>query len=176
MVLEWVRPSKDWDITYIGNGEHLITLKNKYITMTGSDIITEVGILEPHILKKVELKHTDNAKAESTDTLKITFQRRMELLDVLLHDLYEDAKGTKKSDIRLLFGENYEYPSQYYRLTLNSTNTDRIYLEIYVELIPKLVTPTIPEVTLSDESIQKLVEELAKVLVIPSNARNFRDP
>ena len=161
MVIKWVRPSKDWNITYIGNGEHLLTLKNEYIEMKGSDVITEFGILEPHILKKIELKHTDNAKAESTNKLKITIQRRMELLDSLLMDLYEDLKGTVKSDIRLIFEHNYEYPSQYYRLTLNTTNTDRIYPELYIELLPRLV---IPEVTLSDESIQKLVKELARLI------------
>ena len=172
MVLKWVRPSQDWNITYIGNGEYLITLKNKYIPMTGVNVITEFAILEPHKLKKLELKHTNSAKAESSDNLKITFQRRMGLLDALLHDLYEDAVGTTASDKRFLFGDNYEYPSQYYRLTLNTTNTDRIYPELYIELLPKLDKPTIPEVTLSDESIQKLVDVLSQLVGV----RDPRDP
>lgn len=134
MPLEWVRPEKDWDITHIAMGDYLLTLKDEYVEMTGANVVKQFGILIPHKIKKVEIKHTDNVKADSADNLKITFERGMGLLEALWHKLYEDAVGTTSSDIRLIFEKNYEYPSQYYRLMGNTTNTDRIYLEVYIEL------------------------------------------
>jgi len=161
MKTDFVRPSKDWNITYIGNGEHLITLKNKYITMTGANVATELTILEGHILRKIELKHTDNTKAENATSTLITFQRRQEMLDSLLHDLFEETACTK-SDKRVVFGQEYAYPSQTYRLTLNTTNTHRIYFEMYIELLPKLEEPTKPEVNLCKDSIEALATAIAE--------------
>ncbi len=162
MKKDFVRPSKDLNITYIGNGEHLITMKNKFIPMTGANVVIEFGILEGHILRRLELKHTDSAKAESIDSLTITFQRRLEMLDSLLHDLFEET--TTKSDKRVIFGSEYTYPSQFYRLTLNTTNTDRIYPEVYIELLPKLEEPTKPEVNICKDSIEQLAEAIAEKL------------
>jgi len=152
-----VRPSKDLDVTYIGNAEHLITLKNKYIEMTGVNVIVELTVLKGHILKRLELKHTDSSKVESIDSLLITFQRRLEMLDSLLHDLFEET-ACVKSDKRVIFG--YEYPSQTYRLTFNTTITDRIYPELYIELLPKLDEPSKQEVNICKDSIEALAEAL----------------
>lgn len=136
MVEEWVRPARDWTITEIIKGEYVLTLKDKYIEMTGVAVLTTLGILKSHILKKVVLKHTDNVKADSADNLKVTVQRGMGLLEALWIDLYEDTVGTTASDIALIFEkyDNYEFPTQYYRLSLNTTNTDRVYPEIYIQL------------------------------------------
>lgn len=129
-----VRPEADWKIAYLGKKQYLFTLKDEYVLMTGSPVNLDFGIIKAHRLIKVELKHTNSAKTESIDALDITFQRKMEKLGSLLHDLFEES-GIIKSDIRLLFGEKYEYLSQYYRLTLDTTETDRIYLEVYVQLM-----------------------------------------
>lgn len=158
---EIVRPSKDWNVTPIGNGDYLLTLKDKYIEMDTTDIITNLTILEGHILKKLELKHTtSNPKVESTDSLLITFQRILEELDALPHDLFEET-ACVKSDKRVVFNEGYEYPSQTYRLTLNTTNTDRVYPELYVALFPE-AKEGIPIVNLSEETIQKLCACMGK--------------
>ena len=151
---EIVRPSKDWNVTPIGNGDYLLTLKNKFITMTGANVITNLTILEGHILKKLELKHTDSAKAESIVSTLITFQRILEELDSLPHDLFEET-ACVKSDKRVIFNSGYEYPSQTYRLTLNTTNTHRIYVELYIALFPE-AKDGIPTVNLSPETIAEL--------------------
>lgn len=161
MKKDFVRPKKDLIITYIGNGEHLITLKNKYVEMTGANVVVDFAILEGHILRRLELKHTDNVKAESADSLLITFQRRLELLDSLLHDLFEET-ACVRSDKRVIFGSEYAFPSQYYRLTFNTTNTDRIYPELYIKLLPKLEEPTKPEVNICKESIEALATAIAE--------------
>ena len=159
-----VRPSKDLNVTYIGNGEHLITLKNKYMEMSGADCVCEVTVLEGHILRKVELKHTtSDPTVESTDSLLIRFQRILEMLDSLPHDLFEET-ACVKSDKRIIFGKEYAYPTQTYRFTLNTTNTDRIYPEMYIALLPKLDEPTKPEVNICQDSIDALAEAIAKIL------------
>jgi len=151
---EIVRPEKLWDVEAIGNGDYLLTLKAKFIYMTGTNIITNFTILQGHILKKLELKHTDSAKAENTTATLITFQRILEKLDALPHDLFEET-ACVKSDKRVVFNSGYEYPSQTYRLTLNTTITHRIYPELYIELFPE-AKQGIPIVSLSEESLKAI--------------------
>ena len=151
---EIVRPEKDWNVTQVGNGDLLLTLKDKFITMTGANVVTNLTILKGHKLKKLELKHTDSAKAESVVSLLITFQRILEKLDSLPHDLFEET-ACEKSDKRVVFNSGYEYPSQTYRLTLNTTITHRIYPELYIALFPE-AKEGIPIVNLSPETIEAL--------------------
>lgn len=160
---EIVRPSKDWNVTEIGNGDYLLTLKNKYIEMTGANVVTNFTILEGHTLERLELKHTDSAKAESVVSTLITFQRILEMLDSLPHDLFEET-ACVKSDKRVIFG--YDYPSQSYRLTLNTTNTHRIYPEVYIRLYPKTKNGII-EVTISEESITALAQAIVNAINQP---------
>lgn len=159
---EIVRPKKDWNVTPIGNGDYLLTLKDKYIPMTGANVITNVTILEGHILRKLELKHTDSAKAENSTATLITFQRILEELDALPHDLFEET-ACEKSDKRIIFNSGYQYPSQTYRLTLNTTTTHRIYPELYIALFPKTKDGII-EVTLSEESIKALTDAIVAAI------------
>jgi len=157
---ELVRPSKDWNVTPIGNGDYLLTLKAKFITMTGANVITNLTILEGHILRKLELKHTDSAKAENATATLITFQRILEELDSLPHDLFEEL-ACEKSDKRVVFNTGYQYPSQTYRLTLNTTITHRIYPELYVARFPE-AKEGIPTVNLSEATIEAICACLGK--------------
>jgi len=100
--------------------------------MTGSAVNFDFRIPRAHRLLRIAFKHTASTKADSTDSLSLTVKRLME--SGLWKKIFEDT-AILVADIDALFGEKYESRPQSYRITANTTNTDLLYVEVFVQLL-----------------------------------------
>lgn len=125
----------DCNVTYLGKRLYRVTPRvpnNFYIAMTGSDVNFDFSVDKSHRLVRMIVKHTDSSKDESMDSLSLTLQRMAE--SGLRVDLFEDT-AILATDIVIEFGVKYEFGPTPYRLTGNSTNTDRLYVEWIIQLL-----------------------------------------
>lgn len=125
--------SNEFDQKYLGGRKYELTLKPPYyILQTGSEVITNIYIQMPHRLIKVEVKHANSSDADSTASLTWSLTR------AIAKNLFEKLvsyTATATYDFLELFGEGYEFPDMQYQLKTNTTNTDRFYLKITVQLL-----------------------------------------
>lgn len=103
----------------------------KYIAMTGSVVNTDIKLQYNFRLVRIELKHTDTNKADSTDSLSATISRKK----YGLWNVLAQNTAIVKADADFLFGETYEFLQTELRLALNTTSTDRIYVVIVIQLL-----------------------------------------
>jgi len=124
-------------VEYIGKNVYRIrpeALDNKfYIELTGAAVTVELKIDRPHRLTFLAAHHTTSTPGtDSTDSLSLTLKRIME--SGIKHILFED-QAVIVADVNALLGERYERPPSTYEIIANSTITDRLYWELYVQLL-----------------------------------------
>lgn len=126
-----IKETAVWDQEFIGKRQYVLRLKAKTITMTGSAVTRALTILEWHRIIKIEVKHTDSAKDDSTDALTWYLERKF--FDCSSGIALASYTSSTISDFIEAFGEKFEYPRAEYELSFNTTNTDLIYLEVYIQ-------------------------------------------
>jgi hypothetical protein len=122
--------AKDFDVQHIGKRIYELTLKTP-ITASGGAVNHDYVITEKHRLVRVEVKHTTSANVDSADAFTWALSKQIKGLFQKL----VSYTASVASDFIELFGEGYEFSSTTYRLTENTTNTDRIYLKLVVQLL-----------------------------------------
>jgi len=114
-----------------------ITASPHSITMSGSDVTTQLHIDFPHRFLRIHLYHTSSAYAASTDALALTVERPVATVPTLARftdQLFREYDITASKLIEV-FGEAFEYEECIWSIVLNSTSTDLVFLEIYVQLL-----------------------------------------
>jgi hypothetical protein len=131
------QPRKSWNIDRLEEDLYLMTLKDKSIAMTGSAVNTDFSVNEPHQLIRLEVKHTDAAKADSGDAKTDVLYKYMNLKnESILFTLYS-VTDTAHSIMKLFGnGQDYKFPHQNYRLALNSTNLHLAFPELTIRRLP----------------------------------------
>jgi len=131
---EGILPSSigDFDAIYLGSGTYFLSLKGtKYLT--GASVTEYLALPIPHRLLKIELKHTDNADADSTDSW--TYQIRRTGIQNLYNTLRSGSSVTV-SDIFETFDDSFVSGPTVYRLYCTQTTaTDRIYPSFYIQAL-----------------------------------------
>ena len=126
-----------WEQRPIGKRQFEITLPTKYKAMTGAAVTETLKIREWHRLIKIEIKHTDANKANSTDALTWFVER--DFLGCTNGIKMISYTNSTVIDFSELFGEGYEYPQAEYRFSFNTTNLHRIYLKVFVQKTRELM-------------------------------------
>jgi len=125
-----------WTFKRIGKNIYKIyvTTDPNSITMTGSDVKTQLQIPFPHRILRMHLYHTDSAYAASTDALNVILRRSAGTLTPakFVEDLFNES-GITASKITEVYGEGFEYEAGIYDVILNSTSTDLIFPIFYVQ-------------------------------------------
>lgn len=122
----------DFEAINIGQLIHKLTLRGtKYITGATQTIRLDLPVA--HRLMRLELKHTDNTDADSTDAFEYRWRRKG------INDLYTTLRGDPAASANSViehFGVGYESEGREYILYLNPTTaTDRIYPTLYIQLL-----------------------------------------
>lgn len=122
----------DFDALYLGSSIYQLSLRGtKYVT--GATITEYLRIPIPHRLLKVEIKHTDNANADSSDSW--TYQLRRSGIENLYNTLRSGTAVTV-SDILETFDDSFVSGWAMYRFYCTQTTaTDRIYPTFFVEIL-----------------------------------------
>jgi len=124
-----------WTFKRIGKNIYKIyvTADPNSITMTGSDVKTQLKIPFPHRILRMHLYHTNSAYAASTNALTIILRRSASTLTPakFVEDLFNGSATASK--ISEVYGEGFEYEAGIYDLILNSTNTDLIFPIFYLQ-------------------------------------------
>lgn len=129
---EWLGRLKAENLTArinnLGGGTFKIDLP--VITCTGSDVQTLFNIPFMHIFEKMELKHVDSSDADSTDALtySVSHQQYPNLWLIFLA-----VVNSIKADIVDEF-VNYRHEQGQYLFITNSTNTDKLYIALYIKV------------------------------------------
>lgn len=124
----------DFDCRYLGNDIYRLTLRGstKYIGQTGAQLYTYLEFPFPHQLLKAELKHTDASDADSTDAFTYAISHRG--VSNIFNSL-RSGSGVTASDIMEVFGDEYIHSETVYLIETNTTNTDRIYITLYIRYL-----------------------------------------
>lgn len=112
----------------LGNGIYQLDIPT--ITCTGSNVNTRFNIPHMHQLLRVAIKHTDNSNVDSTDSLAYSISKRQyPNLWMLLLNIDESTA----SDIRDEYIDYYMELGEYLIIS-NSTNTDRLYVNVLIKI------------------------------------------
>lgn len=113
-------------VSHLGGGRFKIDLPP--ITCTGSDVETIFNIPLMHQLLKAEIKHVDSAGADSIDALNYSVSHRHHpnLWLILLK-----VVGSVASDIVDEYIDYYMTRGEY-RILTDTTNTDLLYISVYI--------------------------------------------
>jgi hypothetical protein len=117
-------------VEHLGKGFYKIDLP--IIICSGSDITQYFIIPFNHQLHRLELKHTDSSNADSTDALTYYLKYGSTLSPELLFTIVKNI-ATLESDSAHLFKSYWRSLSRYQLIT-NSTNTDKLYISLLVEI------------------------------------------
>jgi len=115
-------------INHLGSG--IFKLDLEAITCTGADVTTRFNIPFMHDMKKMEIKHTDSAKADSVNALSYTVNHRHH---PNLWLLLLNVTATTASDIIDEYIEYYMQSGEY-KLVTNTTNTEKLYISVYINI------------------------------------------
>lgn len=99
---------------------------------SGADITKYFSIPFMHKLHRVELKHTDNAYADSVNALTYTLKYGSTYNNTLLFTIISNT-GTIVSDTAHLFSDFWRSTSRY-ELMMNTTNTELVYVSLLIEI------------------------------------------
>lgn len=115
-------------INHIGNGIYKLDLA--VITCTGADVENIFNIPFMHELRKFEIKHVDASKADSTNALaySVSHRHHPNLWMLLL-----SVPVSTASDIIDEYSD-YDMQSGEYKLITNSTNTELLYISVYIKI------------------------------------------
>ena len=114
-------------VNHLGYGRFKIDLP--VIPCTGSDVEILFNIPFMHELQKMEIKHTDSSDADSIDSFDYSLQKRTQenllfyihnITDIVVSDMYDEFVG-------------YYHERCQYRLVSNTTNTDKLYISIFIQ-------------------------------------------
>lgn len=122
-------------VSHLGDG--FFHLELGVIMCTGSDIVQYFSIPFRHKLHQFVVKHTDNADADSVTTLDYTLKYGLGQIKPNLLIALLDVDGSVESDTIHLF-PNFWRRQTRYQLTTNTTNTNRLYTSIIMEITPSL--------------------------------------
>lgn len=132
-----------WEYEPFASNLIRIHYKGNYITMTGSAVTTEIPIHWPHRIVKIEMNHTDSSDDASTDAWDYKLRRTKGKLAGIgnMQSTILTVTNSAASEILETFGENYEYRASTWDLVMDTTNTDRVYVELTVQRLsnPKQV-------------------------------------
>ena len=105
------------------------------IVMTGADKTTEIFIPFPFRWLRVHIYHTDNADSASSDALNLMIKRLATKTGhpSTFSEILFATTGETDSWLTVPFGIGFEYEAGIWQLTLNSTNTDRVYPVLYLQ-------------------------------------------
>lgn len=124
---------EDFDVVYLGKRIFELTLKTPfYVAQTGAAVTKIYKIPYSHRLVKAEVKHCDSSDADGTDAF--TWSLARQIAKSLFSKLI-DYSGSTKTDFSHKFGEGYEFPNMTYKFITNTTNTDRVYLKLTIQLL-----------------------------------------
>lgn len=112
-------------------GDHFFKIDLPKITCIGSDVITRLNIPYAFQFNRVEIKHTDSSDADSSNSL--TYGLDKKTWNNLLMTYLAITTSTA-SDIIQEF-EEYYFEKGEFVLTTNSTNTELLYLTIYIKML-----------------------------------------
>lgn len=125
-----------WTFKRIGKNIYKATItKSPYsITMTGSDVETELHIPFPHRWIRMHFYHTDSSYAANTTATAVYMKRSAGKIHPVLFEEYLIAHSAlTNSKLTETFGETYEYEIGTYTLLLNTTTTQLIFPVFYVQ-------------------------------------------
>ena len=104
------------------------------ITMTGSDVTTQLQIPFPHRILRMHCYHTDSAYAESDIPMAVILRRRVATVTPakFSEDLFNED-NINVSKMTEVFGEGFEYEAGIYDVILNTTSTHLIFPMFYIQ-------------------------------------------
>lgn len=120
---------QDARIQYLG--DHFFKIDMPVVGCTGADVITRLNIPYAFQFNRVEIKHTDSSNADSSNAL--TYGLDKKTWNNLLMT-YLAVTTSTASDIIQEF-EEYFFEKGEFVLTTNSTNTELLYLSIYIRML-----------------------------------------
>ena len=119
---------KNSSIKYLG--DNIFKIDMVAITCSGANVTTIFNVPYMHELIRMDTKHTDSADADSADALNYSLSHRHFLK---LWMLYIAVVGETASDIIDEY-EDYPVEAGEYKLISNSTNTDLLYISLYLQM------------------------------------------
>lgn len=127
----------DFELFNFADNHIVATLKGttKYLTMTGAEVTKLLQIPYPHRLVKMILRHTSSADVDSIDPLDIQIRRDTGKIEInsVLKEILKTEADLVDSAITITFGDGFEYEASTWTLGFNSTATDRVYIQIYLQ-------------------------------------------
>jgi len=115
-------------VEHLGTGRYKIVLP--VITCSGSDITTIINIPFMHQIQKMEFKHTDSSNDDSIDAFDYSVSHRYPpTMWLLLLNIVDSVA----SDIIDEYIDYYMSRGEY-RLVTNSTNTNKVFANLYIRI------------------------------------------
>lgn len=122
-----------WNEKFIGGNKYEFTPDTNFVTMTGSEETKDLPINSNFRIVKVEWQHTDNSTPPVADYVQLDWSIKKSGLSGLFSLI---AKGSvQESDIIILLGTRFEYSNCILRFGWNTTNTDRVYPVVTIQLL-----------------------------------------
>lgn len=121
-----------WDAKKIAEGIYEVYAT---ITNTGSAVNHDFDMNFPFELLALYLQHVDSSLTLSTDALTWSLNRVKANEFPQPFPLVSYTSSTTSNFLELFRGQEFTLPRGSYRLTENSTNTDKIYVRLLVRLI-----------------------------------------
>lgn len=130
---------KNWSVKDLGKRQfELVYTPSEgvhYMTLTGSAVTVDLQIPHAFRLQRVEVKHTDSAKANGTDAFTWFFQV-LDWSDGLPFKIISYTASVVSDFLEDDFLEVYSYPQgSNFQFSLDSTNTDLAYLKVIIQLL-----------------------------------------
>lgn len=118
-------------ITHLGKGFYQVELA--LITCTGSNITQYFMVPFRHKLHQFIVKHTDSSDADGTDALTYTLKYGMGQVKPNLLVTLKSVVASAVTDAIHLYNDLWRGQSKYQLIT-NTTNTDRLYVSLIIEI------------------------------------------
>ena len=117
-------------IDHLGKGIFQVSLA--VITCTGANVTQYFTIPFLHRMHRIDVKHTDSAKADSVDALTYSLKYGTVIAPELLFAL-EVNTATIVTDTSHIYSKFVRSASRY-QLISNTTNTDLLYVTLVIEI------------------------------------------
>ena len=99
------------------------------VTCTGGDVLTYFQVPFMNMLERIEIKHVDSLNSDSNDLLSYSISHKQfpnfwmiifNIENIIYPDIIDEY-------------QNY-YESGQYKIISNSTNTDKLYISVYIKI------------------------------------------
>jgi len=122
-----------FDADFLGSGVYALSPRGATKFYTGATLTKFLELPYSHRILKVELKHTDNADADSTDSWSYQI-RRQGIWD--LFNTLRSGTAVTVSDVLETFDDSFVSGATIYRIYCTQTTAaDRIYPTFFVEIL-----------------------------------------